>query len=144
MSGYGPYELTGGLLGDLLSDLDQGMSELLNNLCIKHHQVQPQIHDTHGCLNWFRSDEPDGQSVVSVPRNSCSSNHHFEDLVLVPNSSQGTAGYDKGLCPQWHASPDRYWSTTKHSCWLMSQATLMFILVSPDFFKSVTYAQCKW
>ncbi|KAJ8374091.1 hypothetical protein SKAU_G00046710 [Synaphobranchus kaupii] len=77
MSGHAPDESADGVLGDLLPDLDQGISEELPTHSghmrpgIVLHQEEPRAHCT-----------------------SVRSDNHSEDFIPVPNSSQGTVGYD--------------------------------------------------
>ena len=52
------------------------------------------------------------------PRAHCTSirsDNHSEDFILVPNSSQGTVGYDLVVCTalQGYASSDHHQPTTK-------------------------------
>ncbi|KAJ8359464.1 hypothetical protein SKAU_G00159890 [Synaphobranchus kaupii] len=80
MSGHAPDELVDGVLGDLLPDLDQGISELLDRNCLHTLATRPGIV--------LHQEEPRAHCT------SVRSDNRSEDFIPVPNSSQGTVGYD--------------------------------------------------
>ena len=115
-SGHAPDELADGVLGDLIPDLDQGLSDLLHSLWQYLAVLMHQYITSHRCSIGFRSREHEGQSMASMPPSSRDCLHTLatggtrgplhqrrsdnlsEDFILVPNSSQGTVGYDMEVC----------------------------------------------
>ena len=69
----------------------------------------------------------------------------WQSFILVPNSSQGTVGYEIEVCAtlQGYASRDHHWPTTKLVMLDDVTGSITFTTVSPDSFTPVTYAQCE-
>ena len=53
MSGHAPDETAGGVLGDLLSDLDQGISEFLDSLWHYFVEAEAPMHNVLEVLDWI-------------------------------------------------------------------------------------------
>ena len=112
-SGHAPNESVDGGRGDLLPDLNQGITDLMDSLWW-YSEVSDALITSKRCSVGFRSGEWEGQSVASVPssRNclhtkhcpapgetqgplyQCKVWHSLWGFTPVPNNSQGTAGYD--------------------------------------------------
>ena len=112
-SGHAPNESVDGGRGDLLPDLNQGITDLMDSLWW-YSEVSDALITSKRCSVGFRSGEWEGQSVASVPssRNclhtkhcpapgetqgplyQCKVWHSLWGFTPVTNNSQGTAGYD--------------------------------------------------
>ena len=112
-SGHAPNESVDGGRGDLLPDLNQGITDLMGSLWW-YSEVSDALITSKRCSVGFRSGEWEGQSVASVPssRNCLHTKHcpapgetqgplyqckvwqSLWGFTPVTNNSQGTAGYD--------------------------------------------------
>ena len=83
---------------------------------------------------------PGGAHCTSVRSANCS-----EDSIPVPNSSQGTVGYDKEVCAtlQGFASPDHPWPTARPVMLDDVTGSTMSNTLSPDILRPDTCAQCE-
>ncbi len=107
-------EMADGVLGDLLPDLDQGISELLNSLWCYLAALDALIHNLPQVLNWIQvwrtwgpvngfnafivQKMPHETRYYHAPggthehRTSIRCDNGSEDFILVPNSNKGTVG----------------------------------------------------
>ena len=69
----------------------------------------------------------------------------WQSLTPVPNSSQGSVGYDMEVFAtlQGYASCDFHWPTTKLVMLDNVTGSIMITMASPNSFKSVKCAQCE-
>ena len=85
--GHAPDELVDGVLWDLLPDLDQGISKLLDSLVLVLGSV--------GC----NDTQPQTCAQLDLGLgNKSQFNSNSEDFLPVPSSSPGTVGYGMEVC----------------------------------------------
>ncbi|MED6233940.1 hypothetical protein ATANTOWER_019503 [Ataeniobius toweri] len=125
-SEHAHYTMTYSVLGYLLPDPNQGITELIDNATWWRHIDLNMM--SHRCSIGLRSGERGGQSVVSIPsssRNYLPASCHMrpdimmhqeeprthchckgsKDLFLIPNGSQGSIIYSVQVSASLHGMP---------------------------------------
>ncbi|CAB1422580.1 unnamed protein product [Pleuronectes platessa] len=110
--------------------------EELDYLC---NLIRLQDMLTHSCRIVLYQEEPRAHCT------SVRSDNRSENFLPVPNSSQGTVGYDMEVCAtlQGYAFPDHQRPIANPVMLNVVTGSITFTTASPDSFTPVTCAQCK-